>query len=360
MIVQHSFGDLGSGGPITALGHLLCSDLGESYRIVRMHQSHAAGGFDLALVREWVSLLRRERPDLVHIRGLGNEGFHGVLAARLAGCPRILISVHGTVRDLVHSGRSLRRIALVHLIEPATLRMATHVATVSRAAADRPFLAPYRSKLIGTVPNGVPAPGLGRPERSGVRRELGVADGDIVAVVVGRLSVEKGHLVLAEAFRLVPSASERIVLVVVGDGPDRELIQEAYGGVTGLRTRFLGRRLDVPRLLQGADVFLFPTLHENLSNALLEGMASGLPVVASAVGGNVEVLEGGGGVLVPPSAPGALAREISTLVEEPSQRANLGEQARRTVGERYTVERMVSGWADVYARILKSEGPRCM
>ncbi|QTE29023.1 glycosyltransferase [Pengzhenrongella sicca] len=357
-IVQHSFGEPGSGGPITALGRVLDSPLAAKYTFVRMHQHRAAGGIDVALIATWVRLLRRVRPDLVHVRGLGNEGFHGALAARLAGCPRVLVSIHGTVRDLQQGGRSARRRLLVGAIEPATLRLATHVATVSTDASGRRFLDPYRAKLAGVIPNGVDLPLAPSPLRAPTRAALGVDDRELVCVVVGRLSLDKGHLVLAEAMRRLPEHAASTRLVVVGEGPDRAAIEAAYRGVPGWSTQLLGRRLDVAALLVAADVFVFPTLHENLSNALLEGMAAGLPVVASAVGGNVEVLERGGGLLVPPSDPAALAAALGALADDAALRTRLGREAREVVAGHYTVEHMVAGLDDLYQRILARGRPK--
>lgn len=351
-VVQHSFGDPGSGGPITALGRVLDSPLAEKYNFVRMHQPQAAGGINLQLLRQFVSLLRRAKPDLVHVRGLGNEGFHGALAARLAGCPRILVSIHGTVRDLKYGTSTLRRSALVGLIEPATLRMATHLATVCEFAARREFLDPYRSKLVRVIPNGVPVPEIIGAHRDRMRLELGLAPDAVVCVVVGRTTVEKGHLVLADALRQLSRQRSTMTLLLVGDGPDRELIHQAYAAVPGLDFRFLGRRLDVAAILDACDVFLLPSLSENHSNALLEGMAAGLPIVASAIGGNVEVLERGGGLLVPASDPTRLARSLAELLADPGLRTHYGSEAREVVQNNYTVEHMIAGLDELYQAIL--------
>ena len=357
VIVQHSFGEPNSGGPIVALGRVLDSRLADKYEFVRMHQPPAARPVDLPLLRRWVSLLRETRPDLVHVRGLGNEGFRGALAARLAGCPRILVSIHGAVRD-IHGPHSLRQQALIRVFEPATLRMSTDLATVCHAASRRDFLRTYRSKLIGVVPNGVPMPDLSRRDRSRTRAELGIAPSDIVCVVVGRLTVEKGHLVLANALRRLPGGGPDISLLLVGDGPDRDVIESAYRSVAGVTARFLGRRTDVAAILDASDLFLFPTLHENLSNALLEGMAAGLPVVATAVGGNVEVLERGGGLLVPASDPTALAKAIGHLLGDAGLRERCGREAREVVETHYTIDHMVAALDRLYETILEREGPR--
>jgi len=353
VVVEHSFGEPGSGGPVTALGRVLASELSRKYDFVRMHQDEPARGIDRALIRRWVALLRQVRPDLVHVRGLGNEGFHGALAARLAGCPRVLLSIHGTVRDLQGSSNAWRRRVLVHVSEPATLRLATHVATVCRSASRREFLDPYRHKLVGEIPNGVEIHQAAPDARLGLRAELGVRKDSLVLVTVGRLSTEKGHLVLARALRSLPRRLPRMTLLLVGDGPDREVIERAYRGVPAVEVLVLGRRLDVPALLRAADLFVFPTLHENLSNALLEAMAAGLPIVATSVGGNVEVLERGGGVLVPPGEPTALAAAITRLATDRALGDRYGAEARSVIETGYTIDDMVSRLDDVYQAILR-------
>jgi glycosyltransferase involved in cell wall biosynthesis len=108
----------------------------------------------------------------------------------------------------------------------------------------------------------------------------------------------------------------------------------------------------VANLLAAADIFVFPSFHENMSNALLEGMAAGLPVVASAVGGNVEVLERGGGILVPKHDARAFREALVRLVEDGELRISVGREARRNVGSNYSLDSMVDGWDRVYRRVL--------
>ena len=173
VVVQHSFGAPGSGGPVGALERILDSDLTKDYEFVRMHQDGATGSIDLRRLRVWATLLKETQPDLVHVRGLGNEGFHGALAARLAGCPRILVSVHGTARDLTGPA-SLKRRAIVTGLEPATLWMATHVTTVCESAARRGFVRRHAAKFVGPIVNGVEIPARipGHADRCAIELDL--------------------------------------------------------------------------------------------------------------------------------------------------------------------------------------------
>lgn len=352
IVVQHCFGIAGGGGPIGALERLMASPLTDAYTFVRMHQETANGGLDTRRLSRWVSQLREVKPDLVHVRGLGNEGFHGALAARLAGCRRVLVSIHGTVRDL-EGGATIRRRVLTHGLEPATLAMASHITTVCQFAADRSFVVRHRNKFVGPMINGVDLNQADPALRAQVRFELGLDPDDVAVVSVGRQSVEKGHEDLAAALaRLAPGQRERIVLVLIGDGPDRERVQAWYNAVDGARVRSLGQRSDVSRLLQGGDIFAFPSWHENLSNALLEAMGAGLPVVATRVGGNTEVVSRGGGVLVPVHDPAELAAALGPMVDSSERRAALGAEAREVVRRDYSMERMVEVMDTIYQSVL--------
>ncbi|GGO92500.1 glycosyl transferase family 1 [Nocardioides phosphati] len=351
IVVQHSFGDAGSGGPVGALERVLASDLAAEYEFVRMHQETATGGIDRSRLRAWTAMLRDVRPDIVHARGLGNEGFHAVLAARRAGVPRILVSVHGSVRDLVNVG-GLRHRVVRDLLEPATLRMASHVTTVCHSAAQRDFIRRHQAKFVGPMTNGVELSPSRGGDRESTRIALGIASDETILISVGRLTFEKGHRALAGSLRLVGAeVAGGVRLLVVGDGPERATIEQAYAG-TGIRVDFLGRRYDVATLLQASDVFVFPSLHENLSNALLEAMAAGLPVIASRVGGNVEVVSRGGGLLVEPDESLSVAQAIVALVEDHELRRVLGSEARKVVEDHYSIASMTETLDAIYREML--------
>lgn len=349
-VLQHCFGRPNAGGPATALGRLLGASQ-RQYPTVWQHR--AAGGISPSLLRELAGEIRRHRPRLIHVRGLGNEGFHAALAARIAGVPKILVSVHGTHRDLVAPPSPLRTAVVSRVLEPATLYMADAIVTVCESAARRSFLDPHRSKLLPPVGNGVVLPELSPVIREDVRAGLGIASDRLVGITVGRLTREKGIGDLAEALRGLEKTGVEMDVLVVGGGPDEAELRSAFADLRLVRVHFLGQRDDVERLLQASDVFLFPTWSENLSNALLEAMAHRLAVVATDVGGNTEVLAKGGGVLVPAHAPAAFADALGALIADRPRLRRLAEAARQTIERHYTIDCMVRGWEQTYDRLLK-------
>jgi glycosyltransferase involved in cell wall biosynthesis len=175
-------------------------------------------------------------------------------------------------------------------------------------------------------------------------------------MMVANLRAGKGHdVLLAAAARVVtrvPSARFRIV----GDGPLRPALDEAVVrlGLTG-HVEFLGHRTDVPELLQTAGAFVFPSLMEAAPNAVIEAMAAGLPIVASDAGGIPEVItHQRNGLLVPPGNVDALAEALLRVLADPALAARLARLARQDAMARFSFDRMVKAFEDLYVRELQS------
>jgi glycosyltransferase involved in cell wall biosynthesis len=141
---------------------------------------------------------------------------------------------------------------------------------------------------------------------------------------------------------------------VVGDGPLRDELSALAGNLgVGSDVRFLGYRDDIAPLLDRADLFVLPSRAEGISNALLEAMAVGLPVVASAVSGNTDVIEPEvNGLLVEADDPASLAATVLRLLDEPGLRRRLGGEARRTVETRYSIEHVGERYVDLYRELV--------
>ncbi len=348
-IVQHCFGTPGAGGPATALSRLLARD---DFDHPVVWQTRPAGGISLSLIREMRRQFLQHRPKLVHVRGLGNEGFHAMVAARLAGVPRVLVSIHGTHRDLKNSPNRLRRWIVAHVLETVTLLLASRVAPVCHHAAKAHYVQRFRHKLLEPIPNGVTLPVLSDGLRNDARARLGLAADLPCVVSVSRLTFEKGLGDLLDATDMLARQGRIFTLLIVGGGEAEADLRQRAKSISGVNVVFTGATQNVPQYLAAADIFVFPTWHENLSNALLEAMSFALPVVATAVGGNVEVIAHGGGEFVAPQHPKALAQALSAYLDSGDKRAADGAAARRNVEQNYTIDTMVKTLHARYAETL--------
>ncbi|MBI4531886.1 MAG: glycosyltransferase, partial [Candidatus Latescibacteria bacterium] len=178
-----------------------------------------------------------------------------------------------------------------------------------------------------------------------MRRSLGIPEGTILIGTVGRLVDQKGYPDLLEALHLIARGGHKIIVLLVGEGPNRPEI-ETIIQKTGLSSvcRLLGHRDDIPDILVSLDLFVLPSLDEGLPNAVLEAMACGKPVIATTVGGTPEaVLDRETGLLVPPRCPERLAIAIETLLRDPARSRAMGQKGRKRMTEMFTVEKMLDG-----------------
>jgi glycosyltransferase involved in cell wall biosynthesis len=177
-------------------------------------------------------------------------------------------------------------------------------------------------------------------------------------LTVANLRKEKAHEVLLAAAAQLRSAHPQVHFLIVGDGPRAPELHR-LAATLGVQTQvtFLGHREDVPALLARADAFVLPSRSEAFPNGAIEAMAAGLPVIASRVGGLLELIEDGKtGLLVAPDDPAALARAVESLIVSPARAESLGAAAREEVARHYSFDRMVREFEDLYASQLESAG----
>lgn len=286
-------------------------------------------------------VLRRLRPCLVHTRNW--PGLDGLIAARLAGIRQVVHGEHGLGSD-DPSGLDPKRL----LVRRALGRWPREYTCVSRSLerwlgdvvrVPRPV-----TRILNGVDTALYRPGSGEAARRG----LEIPEGAFVVGIVGRLDAIKDHPTLFAAHARVLAAIPNARLIVVGDGPERGRLEaSAPEGVL-----FLGDRGDVPELLRAFDLFVLPSANEGISNTVLEAMASGVPVVASRVGGNPELVEDGvTGALFPAGDPDALAAAALTYATSDVLRARHGLQGRQRAEERFSIDAMVRGYLEVWERV---------
>ena len=292
-----------------------------------------AGGLRPGTVFELSRLLKARRADVVHTHN--NSGLiYGAAAARLAGVRCIVHTRHGVEPE---SGRLARA-------TPAIARLAHRVVCVSADNRDLALASGIPDGRLVTILNGVD---LGRFDYAGP-----TAAGPIVTVA--RLSPEKDLATLLRAMALLKDTAPDLRLEIAGEGPCRDEL-DALSTELSLddRVTLLGRISDVAGLLTRARMFALSSLTEGVSLTLLEAMGRGLPVVATSVGGNTEVVaDGVTGLLVPPSRPDLLAAALSSLAADPHRATEMGRAGRRRVEERFDLGRTIAEYERLYETIL--------
>ncbi len=345
--------------PVTAYRHAIvalteATDFKRRIRVddVPIIALHKKPGHGFWLFPQLYRLFRSLRPAIVHTRNLA--ALEAVLPAWLAGVPVRIHGEHGRdVEDL--DGSSRRHQWMRRIYQP----------WVDHWFAVSPDLADYLVAKIGVAPrrvtqvyNGVdsnrfaPAP----PGGATISGCPFAAPAHWLVGTVGRMQTVKHQTLLAAAFVRVleraPQLRPRLRLVMVGDGPLRSTCQALLDAAgCGDLAWLPGERSDVPDVMRGLDCFVLPSLAEGISNTILEAMASGLPVVATDVGGNARLVQhGSSGEIVPAGDCEALVDAILRLASEPDRAKAMGFAGRVTAEQQFSIESMVQTYQSGYER----------
>ncbi|MFF7634510.1 glycosyltransferase [Kitasatospora sp. NPDC008050] len=243
---------------------------------VTVHELAMRGNRDLAVLPRLVRLIRRGRYDVVHTH-LYRAGLYGRLAARLAGVRTVLATEHSLHAGTIEGRPVGTGVKSLYL---AAERLGLTTVAVSGRVAGTLSDWGVPAQRVAVLPNGIEAASFAVPwdRRTGVRRRLGIAADALVVGAVGRLVPGKRFDVLVQALTVLPE----VVLLVVGEGPERAALTELARGLgVGARVLLIGERADVPDLLSAMDVLAAPSVEETFGLAVLEGLAAGLPVLHS-------------------------------------------------------------------------------
>ncbi len=299
---------------------------------------------------KWYRLMRRLRPDIVHTRNLA------ALECQLpAWAARVPVRIHGEhgrdVSDLDGSNRTYQRVRrfyrpFVHHYLALSRDLADYLVVKIQVPRSR-ITQVYNgvdTERFRPVPAG-PAPIDGCPFDPSCHWIVGT---------VGRMQAVKDQVMLARAFvhalDLTPSLRDRLRLVMIGEGPLRAQAQAVLDDAGLARLAWLpGERVDVAAIMQGLHAFALPSLAEGISNTVLEAMASALPVIATDVGGNADlVVPGHTGDIISAGDPLAMARRLLHLAHEPALARTMGEAGRKRVEEQFSMQAMVTNYQRVY------------
>lgn len=309
----------------------------------------ARSGKDPRALWRLARLVRRERIDIVCTVGCGDKMFWGRLAGRLGGARAVVALIRKT--RSAAGGRILERPN--RWLTPITDRFVAVAESAARYLVEEEGLPAAK---VSWIHNGVDPErfcGAGREE---ARRELGLTPQDLTVVHVAVLRPEKGHDVLLAAAREVLREVPRARFLLAGEGPARvEIEGRVRAAGLGGAVRLLGHRDDVERVLAAGDLAVLSSHPrvEAFPNAVLQAMASGLPVVSTDVGSVREMIEDGvEGRLVPPGDPPALAAALRELLADGERRQTAGARARERVLKQFTSERMARAYEDLFMGML--------
>lgn len=287
-----------------------------------------------------VRILRQLRPQVLHTHNPSPHLF-GVMARHLAGVPVLVHTKHG--RNYPHKWRAV-------LVNRIAARLTDCIAPVSEASSDIARTVEHvADNKLQVIRNGIDLAEF--PEPSARAAPPGRR-----AIQVARLIKLKDQFTLLRATRLVVDKMPDFGLDIIGDGPEREAL-------LALRTelkledhvRFLGFRSDVRQLLPNAEFFILSSLSEGLAISILEAMAAGLPVVATDVGGNREVVgDGESGILVPSQQPEAMAAAMMKMHGDPERTRRMGLAARERVDREFNLRRVAERYEDLYVALLQA------
>jgi len=319
---------------------------------------HKPAGHGVRVFPRLFRLLRELSPAIVHSRNLA-----ALEASFPAWAARVPIRIHGEhgweASDL--EGRNPRYRLIRRAYRPFVghyVALSTHIESYLRQAVG------ISAERVTRIHNGVDterfAPGRGA--RPSVPDYPFADPGLWVVGTVGRMDQVKDQLMLARAFaRAVTrsgAAARRMRLVIVGQGPLRERVEATLHESRVRDLAWLpGERADVPEILRVLDCFVLPSLAEGISNTVLEAMATALPVIATRVGGNPELVEDAmTGRLVPPADPDTVAGALLDYFHHPEVARRHGKAGRRLVEQRFSLSRMIEDYTRLYTRLLGEHG----
>ncbi|MCP4350577.1 MAG: glycosyltransferase [Desulfobacterales bacterium] len=363
--IMHLIHELGAGGAengiINQVNHInpnlfetsVCTFIRGGSQTGRLNRSRTSlfelgkkDGNDITLPFRLGKLLMKWKPHILHTHAWGTL-CEGLFGAKLSNIPVIVHGEHGTIQQ------KKTNIYVQRLVWGFT----DQVLSVSHEhAKELAATIGYPRQKIRVVINGVDTERFSRKKENKIIRDsLGIKKDDVVIGTLGRLVPVKNQSLLIKAFAVLTERFPNIKLMLVGDGPLKDDLTELANSL-GLSSQviFPGRRSDTPEMLNCMDIFALTSLSEGMSNTILEAMSSGLPVVATNVGGNPELVDDDvTGILVQSDNGKALADAFTALTENPDTRKDMGRSGRKRVENLFSLEAMVRNYEKLYLELYE-------
>lgn len=314
-------------------------------RFIPVVELERTDGFDALLPVRLATTLIARRPDVVHTHN-PSPMLYAVPIARALGVHAVVHTKHGAN---IYGPRSLHAARLVARMTTSFVCCSQGTAVTARAKEHVP------PRLLRVIPNGIPLtdfdPRMAPGDRTRIRAELGIPQDAFVVGTVGRLASEKNQLLLLAA--TAPMLGEKFHVVLVGDGPEREVLEKEAAAHAPF-VHVVGVRSDIPALLASFDVFALTSKTEGLPLVIPEAMAAGLPVVATAVGGVPGIVPPSVGILAHAGDRNELERAFRQMAGDAEDRRRMGEAASIYARSEFSIESMTDRYLELYARPRRS------
>jgi sugar transferase (PEP-CTERM/EpsH1 system associated) len=312
---------------------------------IPVYEMHKQEGNDWRLLPKLARLMKNIKPDIVHTRNWGTVD--GIVAAKFARIGAVVHGEHGWNMD-DPAGQNIRRRIARRLLSG----IVNHFVAVSEDIKQWMINSiGIRNTKVSKILNGVETDKFYPRDNIGIRNSLGFSSEDIVIGTIGRLDPIKDQHLLLQAFSRLKHEQKKLRLLLVGDGPEKRNLESVRKRLPiGDRVLFLGERDDVDKILSAFDFFVLPSRNEGISNTILEAMATGLPVIATDVGGNPELVKHGcTGLLFPPGDCEALVNALNFYIEQNPHMIEIhGRNARERVIREFSLKRMVKEYETLY------------
>ena len=310
-------------------------------RDLSVRMVHCNGRADWRAVRQIEEYIQEDAVDLVHTHGYKAD-LYGYLAAWRCHKP-VVATCHNWVGGTAALG-------IYNHLDRMALKKFNALAAVSDTVARRLLAFGVPAEKIKIIANGIDVKAFERAEPL----PLFNAKGGAVVGMVARLDLQKGFEYLLRAARELCKTTRDLKIVIVGEGPDRNAIEEMIEHYRLQSNVILaGQQSNMPGVYAAMDIFVLPSLNEGLPMTVLEAMAASKPVVATRVGAIPSVIKDGeNGLLVDPKHSEGLRNAIASLLNDPERRRRLGDQAHTWVGRNYTSEAMALRYREMYEEVL--------
>lgn len=346
-----------TGGPNVSMKNIASSSLNNKYQFSWLHQRKKANGLnDKELLNDMIEQIDLEKPDIVHISGLQIAGFYAVKACVHSKTkPTIILTVRGSSTEALKFN-FIKKIIMKYVVEKYTLRKSNYVYTVCHNPQSLDLVKKYSKNYIGCIYNFPPT--ILNMKNNIDRKSLDVDQSTLLISVCSRMVYDKGISFILEIIRNTPNY---IKFIFIGDGPYVQYINDKFKDeLESKKIILIGKTSNSIEYISLSDIFLFPSLHENLPNVLLEACSLGKPIIATDVGGNCEIVENNfNGVLIEPFNEKAIFKAINFFDTNRDKIKEFGENSKLVIANKFNHTIIEKEIDDLYCRCIH-EKEKCI